>query len=94
MFSTGAWSDRFLQHRPRRHTRGKVGYRHALYGRPLPGSRDAPIPRDRHTLAARYFGIAEAELVDELHAGKTLSDVAREHGRTREGLIAALVRAA
>jgi len=44
--------------------------------------------------AARYFGIAEAELVDELHAGKTLSDVAREHGRTREGLIAALVRAA
>ncbi|OLC53884.1 MAG: hypothetical protein AUH85_13060 [Chloroflexi bacterium 13_1_40CM_4_68_4] len=43
--------------------------------------------------AARYFGIAESELVDELDAGKTLADVAREHGRTRKGLIAALVRA-
>lgn len=45
-----------------------------------------------HSLAtaATYIGITEAELRTELQTGKTLAEVAVAHGKTRDGLIAAL----
>jgi len=45
-----------------------------------------------HSLAtaAAYIGITEAELRTELQTGKTLAEVAVAHGKTRDGLIAAL----
>ncbi len=45
-----------------------------------------------HSLAtaATYIGITEAELRTELQTGKTLAEIAVAHGKTRDGLIAAL----
>lgn len=43
--------------------------------------------------AATYIGISEADLRTELANGKSLADVAVAHGKTRDGLIAALVQA-
>lgn len=40
--------------------------------------------------AASYIGISEADLRTELQSGKTLAEVAVAHGKTRDGLIAAL----
>ncbi len=40
--------------------------------------------------AAAYIGVTEADLRTELQAGKTLAEVAVAHGKTRDGLIAAL----
>jgi DNA-binding phage protein len=40
--------------------------------------------------AATYIGITEADLRTELATGKTLAEIAVAHGKTREGLIAAL----
>jgi DNA-binding phage protein len=40
--------------------------------------------------AAAYIGITEAALRTELQSGKTLAEVAVAHGKTRDGLIAAL----
>jgi DNA-binding phage protein len=40
--------------------------------------------------AAAYIGITEAELRTELQAGTTLAEIAVAHGKTRDGLIAAL----
>ena len=45
------------------------------------------------TAAATYIGITEAQLRTELGADKSLADVAIAHGKTRDGLIAALVAA-
>ena len=43
--------------------------------------------------AATYIGITEAELRTELGTDKSLADVAVAHGKTRDGLIAALTAA-
>jgi hypothetical protein len=43
------------------------------------------------TAAATYIGITEAQLRTELGADKSLAEVAIAHGKTRDGLIAALV---
>ena len=45
-----------------------------------------------HSLAtaATYIGVTEAELRTELQTGKTLAEIAVAHGKTRDGLIAAL----
>jgi hypothetical protein len=43
--------------------------------------------------AAAYIGITEAQLRTELGTDKSLADVAIAHGKTRDGLIAALVTA-
>ncbi len=43
--------------------------------------------------AATYIGITEAELRTELGTDKSLADVALAHGKTRDGLIAALTAA-
>lgn len=40
--------------------------------------------------AASYIGITEADLRTELATGKTLAEIAVAHGKTRDGLIAAL----
>jgi hypothetical protein len=45
------------------------------------------------TAAAAYIGITEAQLRTELGTDKSLADVAVAHGKTRDGLIAALVAA-
>jgi DNA-binding phage protein len=42
------------------------------------------------TTAATYIGITEAQLRTELQTGKSLADIAVAHGKTRDGLIAAL----
>lgn len=44
--------------------------------------------------AATYLGLTEAQLRNELERGKTLAQIATAHGKTAEGLIAALVDAA
>jgi ribosomal protein S20 len=43
--------------------------------------------------AATYIGISEAQLRTELGTDRSLADVAIAHGKTRDGLIAALVAA-
>lgn len=51
-------------------------------------------PREKgsyFTAAATYIGITEAQLRTELGTDKSLADVAIAHGKTRDGLIAALV---
>ena len=45
------------------------------------------------TAAATYIGITEAQLRTELGTDKSLADVAIAHGKTRDGLIAALTAA-
>ncbi len=45
------------------------------------------------TAAATYIGITETELRTELGTDKSLADVAVAHGKTRDGLIAALTAA-
>ena len=45
------------------------------------------------TTAATYIGITEDALRTELATGKSLADVAVAHGKTRDGLISALVAA-
>src|SRR5437899_5920531 len=45
------------------------------------------------TAAATYIGITEAQLRTELGTDKSLASVAVAHGKTRDGLIAALVAA-
>jgi DNA-binding phage protein len=40
--------------------------------------------------AAAYIGVTEADLRTELQTGKTLAEIAVAHGKTRDGLIAAL----
>lgn len=44
--------------------------------------------------AATYIGISESDLRTQLQAGKSLADIAVANGKTRDGLIAALVQAA
>jgi len=41
--------------------------------------------------AATYIGISEEQLHTALEGGKTLAQVAKDHGKTADGLIAALV---
>jgi hypothetical protein len=41
--------------------------------------------------AASYIGITEAELRTELESGKTLAQVAQDHGKSVDGLVNALV---
>src|SRR6202158_3022051 len=52
---------------------------------------DGPFgPGNVLTTAATYIGITEAQLRTELQTGKSLADIAVAHGKTRDGLIAAL----
>ena len=53
-----------------------------------------PRGGDLMTAAATYIGITADALRTELQAGKSLADIAVAHGKTRDGLIAALATAA
>jgi hypothetical protein len=44
--------------------------------------------------AATYLGLTEAQLHSELRSGKTLAQIATDHGKTADGLVNALVNAA
>ena len=44
--------------------------------------------------AANYLGLTEAQLHSELQSGKTLAQVAKDHGKSVDGLVNALVNAA
>jgi polyhydroxyalkanoate synthesis regulator phasin len=44
--------------------------------------------------AATYLGLTEAQLHSELASGKTLAQIARDHGKSASGLVDALVAAA
>src|SRR6266498_3968474 len=44
--------------------------------------------------AADYLGLTEAQLRSELEGGKSLAQVARDHGKSVDGLVDALVSAA
>lgn len=44
--------------------------------------------------AASYLGLTEAQLHTELEGGKTLAQIAQAHGKSADGLIAALVDSA
>lgn len=44
--------------------------------------------------AADYLGLTEAQLHSELASGKTLAQIAKDHGKPAEGLVNALVGAA
>jgi len=44
--------------------------------------------------ASDYLGLTEAQLRTELEGGKSLAQVARDHGKSVDGLVAALVNAA
>ena len=44
--------------------------------------------------AANYLGVTEAQLRSELEGGKTLAQVAKDHGKSVDGLVDALVNAA
>jgi polyhydroxyalkanoate synthesis regulator phasin len=46
---------------------------------------------ERLDAAATYLGITEEQLQTELRNGKSLADVAKAHGKTAAGLVAALV---
>jgi hypothetical protein len=44
--------------------------------------------------AANYLGLTEAQLHSELASGKTLAQIAKDHGKSADGLVNALVDAA
>ena len=44
--------------------------------------------------AAGYLGLTEAQLHSELESGKTLAEIAKDHGKSADGVVNALVEAA
>jgi hypothetical protein len=52
---------------------------------------NGPKGADLMTAAATYIGISAADLKTQLASGKSLADIAVANGKTRDGLIAALV---
>jgi hypothetical protein len=52
------------------------------------------VPDGPYNTAADYLGLSTDELTKELQAGKSLADVAGEHGKSVDGLKQALVAAA
>ena len=67
----------------------------ALIGGSAPGLADngGRGGADLVTAAATYIGIPVADIRTQLAAGKSLTDIATANGKTRDGLIAALVAA-
>jgi uncharacterized protein YidB (DUF937 family) len=62
---------------------GSFGFRRSGFGRAAGlGALD---------VASSYLGVSAADLRSALASGKTLADVAKEHGKTADGLVAALV---
>jgi hypothetical protein len=66
---------------------GGFGFRHHGFGPGLvPGPMGGPL-----AAAARYLGISNAELVKDLHSGKTLAAIAKARGKSVSGLESALI---
>ncbi|HEY8648417.1 MAG TPA: hypothetical protein VIM50_03480 [Candidatus Limnocylindria bacterium] len=63
-------------------------------GAGLTGTERGPLGGDLLAAAATYIGISTDAIKTELQAGASLADVAVAHGKTRDGLIAALNAAA
>src|SRR5207253_3157242 len=63
------------------------GFPHAGFGR------DGDGPGGKLDAAAAYLGLTEAQLRTELDGGKTLAQVAKDHGKSVDGLVTALVDA-
>jgi polyhydroxyalkanoate synthesis regulator phasin len=65
-----------------------------LFGGPGPGHFDGPFGHSRNLeAAASYLGLTEAELRDQLQ-DKTLAQIAKEKGKSVDGLVQALVTSA
>jgi hypothetical protein len=65
-----------------------------LFGIPHRGfglGHDGRGPGGKLDAAAAYLGITEAQLRTELQGGKTLAQVAKDHGKSADGLVDALV---
>jgi len=60
---------------------------------PGPLADNGPRGADLMAAAATYIGISAADLRTQLAAGKSLADIAVANGKTRDGLIAALMAA-
>jgi len=60
---------------------------------PGPLADNGPHGADLMAAAATYIGISAADLRTQLAAGKSLADIAVANGKTRDGLIAALMAA-
>lgn len=58
-----------------------------------PGPGFLPGHGDVLDTAASYLGVTEDQLRTELASGKTLAQAAKDHGKTADGLVAALVAA-
>jgi hypothetical protein len=66
---------------------GKFGFRHHGFGPGFgPGPMGGPL-----AAAAAYLGISNAELIKDLHSGKTLAAIAKAKGKSVSGLESALV---
>jgi hypothetical protein len=65
-----------------------------LFGGPGPGGHMHGGPGHHLDAAAEYLGVTEAELRTELEDGSTLADVAKEKGKSVDGLVDSLVKAA
>lgn len=71
-----------------------VGTAVAAGGPPRPGTGYAAMPGPAMmATAASYLGISPTELQTERHAGKSLAQIATEHGKSVDGLETALVNA-
>ena len=57
------------------------------------GHRGPAVGADLFQVAADYIGITPQELRDEMGSDKSMADVAIAHGKTRDGLVAALTAA-
>lgn len=64
---------------------GPLWFRHGPPGGPRPGAGPGQLPA-----AAAYLGLSERQLIDQLAAGKTLSQLAKARGKSVSGLEAAL----
>ena len=73
---------------------GATAITRALGGDAAGAAEGGPLGGDLLTAAATYIGITTDALHTELKAGASLADVAVAHGKTRDGLIAALNTAA
>ena len=66
-----------------------------LSPRPHPRRAHGPFGRfGRLDAAASYLGVDHAELREALRSGRSLADVARENGKSVDGLVSALTNAA
>jgi hypothetical protein len=72
---------------------GEIQLAAQIAGNPSTLGDKGPHGADRLAAAAAYIGIPAADIRTQLASGKSLADIAVANGKTRDGLIAALVAA-